>query len=228
MLACSVHTYVKVPAVLNVLTTVSLTVSPMLAGAPAVPWKFTLCARAPNVHVTVPVRAIATNAGLNVSAVPLAMTFAVAGRVPLTVTGTSTVLVTEPRVSETVIVAEPAARPVTSPPVVTLAIDGALEVKAYPVASAIGWLVVLRACIVMVLRCPAVSVSVDGVATIEPNVVCVCPGGGSSSPFSLPEPRTAARAIGMNAVRADVRVDSCTQWGLSGAAAHASAALKLT
>ena len=55
----------------------------MLAGALAAPWKFTLCTLPPKVHVTVPVRAMATKLGVKVSDVAPATTVAVSGSVPV-------------------------------------------------------------------------------------------------------------------------------------------------
>jgi hypothetical protein len=61
--ACSVQSYGNVPAVVNVREIFALSVLGMLVGAPGAPEKVTLCSTLPNVHVTVPLRAIATTCG---------------------------------------------------------------------------------------------------------------------------------------------------------------------
>src|SRR5688500_9894945 len=73
------HSYSKLPAVENTLASVAFcTPTAMLFGAPVIVWKMTVCAVAPNSHVTVPPTRTATSGGENWRFVP-ATTRAVAG-----------------------------------------------------------------------------------------------------------------------------------------------------
>src|SRR5262245_59091291 len=75
---------------------------------------------APNVHVTCPPMPTTTLLGVKASPDDV-FTFPWVGRLPLTVTATEAVLFTDPSVSETLIVEEPACQPVTSPELLTSA-----------------------------------------------------------------------------------------------------------
>src|SRR5687767_1677230 len=93
----------------------------MLAGAPLVPPNSTLWGRAPNVHVTVPPRAILTVVGVKTLELAPAATVAALGREPVTVAAIVVVLLTPPAVPVTVIVDWPAESPVTTPASETVA-----------------------------------------------------------------------------------------------------------
>lgn len=98
----------------------------MLAGAPVVASKVTLCDVGPKVQVIIPPAMMSTDTGENELA-PV-VTVAFVGKPPETLTVDVPLAVTRSRVSVAVIVADPTATADTSPPVgVTVATPSLLE-----------------------------------------------------------------------------------------------------
>src|SRR3990172_6656170 len=111
----SVQSYGNEPTVLNWRVTVAFWVRRMWGGLPLTAEKMTLCASAPNMKLTVPVRAMSVWKGEKV--LPGIVTVAESGKVPLPVTVIVVFALTDP--DDATIVAVPARRPVTRPWVLT-------------------------------------------------------------------------------------------------------------
>jgi hypothetical protein len=159
--------------------------------APAWGANVTLWIVAPNVHVTCPPTPMATLLGVNASLAD-AFTFCTVGRVPVTVTATLAVRVTDPRVSDTLTVAPPAFHPVTWPALstsATVVLAGGMLNVGEP-GFEMTWFSVSNAVTVMVCELPAESCMVETFVWMDPSV---CVGGGGGPGTSLPPSTTKQR-----------------------------------